>query len=126
MDSGMFKPLQLAAVAALGQPPQWYRDLNAIYAQRRSLVFDLLDALDCTYDPAQVGMFVWARIPDRYEDGYALADEVLEKAHVFITPGGIFGSQGKRFIRVSLCSDHVIFAEALQRVLDCKVLSQKS
>ena len=126
MDSGMFKPLQLAAVAALAQPPQWYRDLNAIYARRRSLVFDLLDALDCTYDPAQVGMFVWAHIPERYEDGYALADEVLEKAHVFITPGGIFGSQGKRFVRVSLCSDHEIFAEALRRVLEWKVLSQKS
>ena len=113
-------------MAALAQPPKWYRDLNAIYARRRSLVFDLLDALDCTYDPAQVGMFVWARIPERYEDGYALADEVLEKAHVFITPGGIFGSQGKRFVRVSLCSDHEIFAEALRRVLEWKVLSQKS
>ncbi len=116
MDSGMFKPLQLAAVRALQQPPEWYRELNAVYRQRRDLVYQLLDALNCAYDPGQVGMFVWARIPQGYDDGFALSDEVLEKAHVFLTPGGIFGSQGDPYIRISLCSDRELYAEALKRI----------
>lgn len=123
MDSGMFKPLQLAAVKALQQPPSWYRELNAIYAQRRELVFKLMDALDCSYDPNQVGMFVWAKIPDGYPDGYALADAVLQQAHVFVTPGGIFGSQGDQYIRISLCADRELFAEALRRI---QAFSKKS
>ncbi|MBK6947744.1 MAG: aminotransferase class I/II-fold pyridoxal phosphate-dependent enzyme [Haliscomenobacter sp.] len=116
MDSGMFKPLQLAAVRALQQPPEWYRELNAVYRQRRDLVYQLLDALNCAYDPGQVGMFVWARIPSGYDDGFALSDEILEKSHVFITPGGIFGSQGNNYIRISLCSDRELYAEALKRI----------
>lgn len=118
MDSGMFKPLQLAAIQALQQPPEWYSRLNSIYRSRRRLVFELLDRLGCTYNPAQVGMFVWARIPSRYATGYELSDEVLAKAGVFITPGGIFGGQGERYVRISLCSDEALFAIALQRVAD--------
>lgn len=116
MDSGMFKPLQLAAVRAVQQPPEWYAELNSIYRQRRELVYQLLNALQCSYDPGQVGMFVWARVPAHYADGYALSDEILEKAHVFITPGGIFGSAGAGYIRISLCSDREFYAEALRRV----------
>lgn len=116
MDSGMFRPVQLAAVKALSLPETWYRDLNEIYHQRRQKVFELLDQLACPYRVDQVGMFVWAGVPDRYRDGYALSDEVLEKAHVFITPGGIFGSKGEPFIRVSLCSTEEVFTEALQRI----------
>ena len=116
MDSGMFKPLQLAAARAVQEPPEWYNELNAIYRQRRDIVLELLKTLGCTVDPRQVGMFVWAKIPAAYPNGYALSDEILEKAHVFITPGGIFGSMGDSYIRVSLCSDREIYLEALRRV----------
>lgn len=116
MDSGMFKPLQLAAVKALHSPPSWYQRLNAVYRERREIVFRLLDLLDCVYDPEQVGMFVWAKVPPRYADAFALSDEVLQKAHVFMTPGGIFGSAGDGYIRISLCADGRLFEEAIRRV----------
>ena len=116
MDSGMFKPLQLAAARAVQEPPGWYDELNAIYRQRRDVVLELLKTLGCAVDPRQVGMFVWAKIPAAYPNGYALSDEILEKAHVFITPGGIFGSMGDSYIRVSLCSDREIYQEALRRI----------
>ena len=121
MDSGMFKPLQLAAVKALGNPPSWYEELNAVYRERRETVFELLDLLYCTYDRDQVGMFVWAKIPPQFKDGFALSDEVLYKAHVFITPGGIFGSMGDGYIRVSLCSDGVLFEEAIRRIKQSEI-----
>ncbi len=116
MDSGMFRPVQMAAAKALQSPPEWYRDLNGIYQQRRDKVFHLLDLLQCTYDNQQAGMFAWARIPGRFRSGYELSDAVLQKAHVFITPGGIFGSQGDGYIRISLCSETAVFEEAIRRV----------
>lgn len=116
MDSGMFRPLQVAAAQALQLPESWYRNLNEIYTRRRDRVFDLMDQLGCTYQTEQVGMFVWASIPKHYPDCYALSDEILEKAHVFITPGGIFGSQGENHIRASLCSTEAVFDEALGRI----------
>lgn len=122
MDSGMFKPVQLAAVRALQASPEWYRQLNAVYRERRQVVFELLDTLQCTYDPDQVGMFTWARVPDRYPDGYALADEVLYRAHVFITPGGIFGSAGDPYIRISLCSPGDLYREAVRRIREAGVM----
>lgn len=117
MDSGMFKPAQLAAVQALNSPKAWHEQLNAVYAERRRTVFRLFDTLGCVYDPQQVGMFVWARVPDAYTDAYALADELLYKANVFITPGGIFGSQGERYLRASLCSDGAVYEESIRRIL---------
>lgn len=116
MDSGMFKPLQLAAVEALQNSPQWYTDLNKIYRQRRAKVYELLDILDCKYDKNGVGLFVWAKIPKGYKNGFALANEILEKCHVFITPGGIFGSQGDEYIRISLCGTVRDFEESIERV----------
>lgn len=116
MDSGMFYAAQMAAVEALRLAPEWYQRLNTVYYERRRSVYALLDLLDCRYDPDQVGMFVWAKVPDRYPNGYALADEVLYKAHVFITPGGIFGSQGDGYVRVALCSDGEIYREAIRRI----------
>ena len=116
MDSGMFQPMQMAAVKALELGKEWYDELNTIYKARRSKVFELLDLLDCKYSTGQVGMFVWAKIPAGIENGYALADEVLQKARVFITPGGIFGSNGNGYIRVSLCQDVAVFSEAIQRI----------
>ena len=116
MDSGMFQPVQMAAVAALELEPEWYAELNNIYSGRRKKVFELLDMLGCTYDRSQVGMFVWAKIPAGYKDGFAVSDEVLQKAHVFITPGGIFGTNGNGYIRVSLCRDENVFGEAIRRL----------
>lgn len=120
MDSGMFLPLQEAAIQALANPPSWYADLNAIYRERQKKVFELLDLLDCTYDPQQTGMFVWARIPTSYADGYALSDEILYKANVFITPGGIFGSQGNGYIRISLCAEVEVFNASILRIRHIK------
>lgn len=121
MDSGMFKPVQLAAVKALQSPPEWYASLNAVYEERRKSVFQLLDLLDCVYDQKQVGMFVWAKIPEQCANGYELSDEVLCNCHVFLTPGGIFGSQGERYVRVSLCSDGALYEEAIRRVGKCRM-----
>jgi aspartate/methionine/tyrosine aminotransferase len=104
MDSGMFLPVQAAAVKALTLGKDWYLELNAVYRKRRALVFDLLNLLNCAFDKDQAGMFVWARIDSHFKNGYELSDEILNNAAVFITPGGIFGSAGDQYIRVSLCS----------------------
>jgi LL-diaminopimelate aminotransferase len=116
MDSGMFLPLQLAAATALGLGKDWYDGINEVYRSRRDKVYTLLDRLGCTYATDQVGMFVWAAIPEEYADGYVFSDEVLHRNHVFITPGGIFGSQGNRFIRVSLCSNGKQLDNAISRI----------
>lgn len=118
MDSGMFKPLQLAAAAALQAGPEWYAALNDTYRRRRAEVFALLDALDCQYKRDQAGMFVWARIPDRYRDAFEYSDHILQTAHLFITPGGIFGSQGDRYLRPSLCSPVEVLTQARARIVD--------
>jgi LL-diaminopimelate aminotransferase len=118
MDSGMFLPVQLAAAKALSLGKEWYDGVNAIYQERRIKVFELLDLLGCIYSKNQVGMFVWAKIPATYKDGYALSDEVLYNSNVFITPGGIFGSAGNGFIRVSLCGSVERFDEAIKRIKD--------
>lgn len=116
MDSGMFLPVQLAAAKALELGKEWYDSVNAVYAQRREKVFELLTLLNCRFSTQQVGMFVWAGIPDTYADGFALSDEVLYGASVFITPGGIFGDAGKKYIRVSLCGSVDKFEEAIRRI----------
>jgi aspartate/methionine/tyrosine aminotransferase len=116
MDSGMFLPLQLAAAAALGLDDTWYRELNGVYARRRRKVYELLDRLGCRYEKDRPGMFVWARVPEGYADGFALSDEVLYKTRVFITPGGIFGTGGNGYVRVSLCRSEEVFEEALDRL----------
>ena len=116
MDSGMFLPIQLAAAKALSLDKEWYQQLNAVYVERRELVFQLLDALNCSYDKSQAGMFVWAKIPAGYKDGYKLSDEILYNKNVFLTPGGIFGSNGNEYIRTSLCAKKAVFEEALERI----------
>ena len=116
MDSGMFLPVQLAAARALSLGKDWYDSINVIYRQRREKVFQLLDLLGCTYSKNQVGMFVWAKIPEQCKDGYALSDDVLYNSNVFITPGGIFGTAGNGFIRVSLCGSIEKFEEAIKRI----------
>ena len=116
MDSGMFLPVQLAAAKALSLGADWYESVNAVYRKRREKAFDLLDLIDCKYEKGQAGMFVWARIPDRYTDGYILSDEILQGANVFITPGGIFGTGGDHFVRISLCSPEEKIQEAIERI----------
>jgi len=116
MDSGMYRPVQLAAAKALKLPKKWYVNLNKTYEKRRTKVYELMDLLNCEYDRSQIGLFVWAKIPDRYKDCYELADEVLYDANVFITPGGIFGTNGDRYIRTSLCGKVELFEEAIERI----------
>lgn len=116
MDSGMFLPLQLAAVKALSLGQEWYDSINAVYAERREKVFELLNLLNCGFSKTQVGMFVWAKIPGKYQNGYELSDHVLYHSNVFITPGGIFGSAGNGYIRVSLCGSIEKFEEAINRL----------
>jgi LL-diaminopimelate aminotransferase len=116
MDSGMFLPLQLAAAKALELGKEWFDALNKIYMQRRKKVFELLQLLDCKYSKDQAGMFVWAKVNHKWKNSFDLSDEVLYKARVFITPGGIFGSEGNQFIRISLCSPEEKFDEAMNRI----------
>lgn len=117
MDSGMFLPVQLAAAKALQLGKEWYDGINAIYAKRREKVFELLTVLNCDYSKTQVGMFVWAKIPQNYKNGYELSDHVLYHSNVFITPGGIFGKAGDGYIRVSLCGSIEKFEEAIKRII---------
>ena len=116
MDSGMFLPVQLAAARALSLGKDWYDGVNEVYRTRQHEAFRLLDLIGCVYEPDQAGMFVWARVPERYADGFALSDEILQGANVFLTPGGIFGSAGNGHIRISLCSSRERINEARTRI----------
>jgi LL-diaminopimelate aminotransferase len=116
MDSGMFLPLQLAAAKALTLDKDWYDEVNKVYKSRRQKAKELLDLLGCTYSNKQAGMFLWAKVPTKYKDSYELSDEVLYKSRVFITPGGIFGSAGEKFVRVSLCSPEEKFQTSIERI----------
>ena len=117
MDSGMFYPIQAAADTALSLGADWYKQLNDIYYGREKQAYALLDALGCTYRPHQAGLFVWAELPEDYEgDSFAFSDEVMEKCDVFLTPGGIFGSEGKRYIRITLCCPEELLKRATDNV----------
>ncbi len=117
MDSGMFLPLQLAAAKALELEKEWHDEVNRVYRKRREKVFKLLQLLKCEFDNNQAGMFVWAGIPKKYKDGYELSDQVLYQSNVFVTPGGIFGSAGDHYVRVSLCSTEEKIDEAIKRII---------
>jgi aspartate/methionine/tyrosine aminotransferase len=117
MDSGMFLPVQLAAAKALTLGKEWYDEVNKVYKVRREKVFELLDMLGCKYSTQQAGLFVWAKIPSKYKNGFELSDNVLYKSNVFITPGGIFGDAGEKYIRVSLCAPDEKFEDAKQRII---------
>ena len=117
MDSGMFLPLQLAASEALTNGEDWYEKVNAVYGKRRKIAEEIMTVLNCSYNPDQTGLFLWGRIPENIASGELLVDDLLEKAHVFITPGLIFGKNGDRYIRISLCSEEERLAEAKKRVV---------
>ncbi len=125
MDSGMFKPLQLAAVEALAQGPEWFRELNAGYASRRALAGAIFDTLGVRYDPASSGLFLWGRVaPDNpfaaltpdpgKTPGERVSDTLLYRAGIFLTPGFIFGKNGENYIRISLCAKEEVLKKARQ------------
>lgn len=116
VDSGQFRPMMLAAVKGLQADKSWYEELNANYSRRRKIAEQVMDALGCRFDPSQTGMFLWGRIPDGATSSEEFADRVLRDARVFITPGFIFGSNGERYVRISLCATEERLAEALQRI----------
>lgn len=118
IENGSFRGIQLAAAEAYNtNTAAWHRENNIEnYRRRRVIAEDIMRALGCTFDPTQVGMFLWGRIPDRYADVEDLTEAVLHKARVFITPGFIFGNNGKRYIRISLCAKDEKMKEALQRI----------
>lgn len=117
IDSGMFRPLQLAAAEAFDNTAEWHEEANyGVYARRRALAGRIMNALGCTYDPDSVGMFLWGRVPDTVADAEELTEKVLHEARVFITPGFIFGENGRRYLRISLCAKEEKIAEALTRI----------
>lgn len=118
IESGMFRGLQLAAAEALTTNDEaWHREANFdVYHRRRMWAEQIMTALGCTFDPDQVGMFLWGRIPDHYTNAEQLTERVLHEARVFITPGFIFGSKGERYIRISLCAKEEKIKEALERI----------
>lgn len=116
IDSGQFKPLMLAAVKGLEADKDWYDEVNATYASRRKVAEEIMSALNCTFDPRQKGLFLWGRIPDNEASSESLADRVLYEGRVFITPGFIFGSNGDRYIRISLCATEENMRKALDRI----------
>lgn len=121
MDSGMYRPIQYAAAVALKLGVEWYEPLNNIYRKRREKVWQLFDMLDCTYDQDSAGLFVWAKVPDYIADVTAFADEILYEARVFITPGFIFGSNGERYLRASLCNTEEVLDQAIRQI-DARIL----
>ena len=122
IDSGTFRGIQLAAAEAYNtNSDEWHREANiATYSRRRKIAELIMTALGCTYDPSQVGMFLWGRIPDRYAEAEELTEELLHEARVFVTPGFIFGSNGRRYIRISLCTKDERMEEALERIVRLK------
>jgi aspartate/methionine/tyrosine aminotransferase len=124
MDSGMFKPLQLAAVEALAQGPEWFAQLNGEYARRRVLAGEIFDMLGVTYDRNSSGMFLWGKVPagmaseveEGVTPGQMLSDRILYEAGVFITPGFIFGKNGEDYVRISLCAKPEVLRSAKEKI----------
>ena len=117
IDNGTFRAIQLAAAEAYRNDDEWHQKYNVdIYRERRAIAEEIMTALGCTFDPEQVGMFLWGRIPDRYANVEDLTEKVLNEAHVFITPGFIFGKNGERYVRISLCAKPEKMKEALERI----------
>ncbi len=116
MDSGMFLPLQHAAIEALKNGKEWFAEINTVYAKRKKAAEQILSHLNCSFSTQQSGLFVWAKVPATIVDVEKWIDELLYSTKVFITPGFIFGSNGERFIRISLCATVEKLEEALQRI----------
>ena len=113
----MYLPVQEAAIAALNNDDAWHELRNQEYKKRRTFAYAIMDALACVYDKNQIGMFLWAKIPDTFKHVEELTEKILHEADVFITPGFIFGSKGERYVRISLCSPEADLKEALNRIM---------
>ena len=116
MDSGMFKPIQLAASKALELGHNYFINLNKEYFKRRNLIYKILDELGCTYNKKYGGVFVWAKVPEKYKNGVELSDKLLYDKNVFLTPGIVFGNQGDKYVRLSLCCSQTKIKEVLTRI----------
>ena len=122
IDSGTFRPLQLAAAKAYENTGEWHTMANVeLYKSRRAIAEEVMEALGCNFNPQQQGMFLWGRVPDSYANVEELTERVLHEAKVFITPGFIFGSNGERYIRISLCAKNDRMIEALRRIKNLKL-----
>jgi len=121
MDSGMFLPMQMAAVEALNNPESWYDKVNETYKERRKIAVSIMEILKCKFSHDQVGLFIWGRLPDEVESCETFIEEILVKANVFLTPGFIFGSNGERYIRISLCASIEKLKEARERIAKLKI-----
>ena len=122
IDSGTFRALQFAAAKAYDNDAAWHHEANIeVYSRRRNIAEQIMEALGCEYDKAQVGMFLWGHIPEKYGNAEELTERVLHEARVFITPGFIFGSNGERYVRISLCAKEEKMAEALKRIKEIKL-----
>ncbi|MCD7962558.1 MAG: aminotransferase class I/II-fold pyridoxal phosphate-dependent enzyme [Rikenellaceae bacterium] len=120
MDSGSFNPMQMSSVTALELADEWYDSLNEIYYERQEVGYKIMDALGCTYSKEQAGLFIWGRMPAGSEDCFTESDKILYGCGVFITPGGIFGSQGDDFLRISLCAPVEKLEKALAKIKEFK------
>lgn len=117
IDSGTFRGIQLAAASAIDNDEAWHREYNyETYLKRRKIAEEIMRKLNCTFDERQIGMFLWGRIPDRFDHCESLTEKVLHEARVFITPGFIFGSNGNRYVRISLCAKEEKLQESLRRI----------
>ena len=115
MDSGMYYPIQKAAIAVLNSPNSWFDKMNDIYNERRVLVKKLADSLNCEYDNNTSGMFVWAKINNNIKSK-EFTNELLDKYNIFIAPGDIFGSNGEGYVRFSLCATKELITKAIKRI----------
>ena len=120
VDSGQFKPMLKAAIKALSLDESWFERLNEVYQERKNMVHKVLERLNCRYNACASGMFVWGRIPEAEEDAEQFSDMLLEQFNIFVPPGSIFGSNGKRYIRFSLCSPESVWNETLNRLNKAK------
>ncbi|MDE7135980.1 MAG: aminotransferase class I/II-fold pyridoxal phosphate-dependent enzyme, partial [Muribaculaceae bacterium] len=121
IDSGQFRPVMLAATKALSLPDDWYVQLNEVYRERERIACQIMDELGCSVMPGQQGLFLWGRIPENETSVESFTDRVLNKARVFITPGSIFGSNGNRFVRISLCAPADRMNQALIRIKEAEL-----
>lgn len=116
VDSGQFRPVMEAAACGLLLDDDWYEDVNREYRERRKIAEEIMTELGCSFDPKQVGLFLWGRIPDSEKNGEAVADRLLYEYGIFIAPGFIFGSNGDRYIRISICATKENLQKALARI----------
>jgi aspartate/methionine/tyrosine aminotransferase len=120
MDSGMFYGVQKGAIEALNLGKEWMQQINEVYENRRKLLWQLADLLGCSYQKDTAGLFVWAKLPERV-DAEKIVDEILYNYYIFITPGSVFGSNGKGYLRFSVCASEKNIAEAIHRIKSKKI-----